>query len=103
MFKKGGNKMFHRYGSEQGGFSEYLRRHYNSPQHIDKLEDTDDDHSPEEGDSETMDDNESIRRDFFLFQKRGRLAKGEKSISPRISIQVNILWFESVSIFLSGK
>ena len=60
--------MYHRYGSEQGGFSEYLRRHYAAPQHNHALEDMDDYDSPEENELGNFDNSKSVKQEFFLFQ-----------------------------------
>lgn len=60
--------MYHRYGSEQGGFSEYLRRHYAAPQHNRSLEDMEDYSSPEEDEFGSLDDSQSAKQEFFLFQ-----------------------------------
>jgi hypothetical protein len=60
-------KMFHRYGSERGGFSEYLRKNYSEP-HNDAVFDDVGISADRNIHSEDTNDANNTKREFFIFQ-----------------------------------
>lgn len=59
--------MFHRYGSEYGGSSEYLRRNYYQPLN-DRAFDDSDTLPSENANLENIENTDTKKREFFIFQ-----------------------------------